>query len=556
MEITFKKTGNFWFDSAIQALYRTIRSMQEEREEDFTTDIDREVKISLGSDGLVIEGEEKDILEELEDARQKVVESYLRETRNFGWIFAEGEFQTYQRRDFKQYLKNFFTGKTGKPRHGALSFPKKESDISKKGFMDGGQRVDFISFKENHRDKKLADKGYLEEPPIYEFGEPFSLDFLKKGKYLCAFSEEKVKKAETVNGLHFPFLTGTSGEMNFASNLQGSYKIASKMAFLSLFAFQNIYFSAAESDSYHYFTLGDDNLADLDRYFSGLQKIFFSEEDWRSNFPSLIKGTVYSNEALLNFLISLYAQLRNRRDELLEDILVKRVYTFNKDKGIFRAVTEYNAIHQLFSILNDVDFDAFRRLAAFFSHKVGDKKYDTTYRDRLASDILNFRSVSKTIEHFLGSVKLANEDGGIQGLNQFIETYTIKIDPNMNEEKIKLCKSLGFTIGSYSFDAGNKRLLYSIRNARKRADFIKVLNEAQFKIADHYKVHQQSVATADSETGESEKYPPGYFYIKPEFFEYLPDDEGWEEYKSLVSVFAMNFYLQKLRNRNKKSNDE
>lgn len=111
----------------------------------------------------------------------------------------------------------------------------------------------------------------------------------------------------------------------------------------------------------------------------------------------------------------------------------------------------------------------------------------------------------------------------------------------MDSEKIKLCRDLGRTIGIFSADSKNRRLLYALRNARNRNDFLKVLSDSQFRIADYYKQHKQ--ATKSDVHDDVKAFVPGRFYIKPEFFEHLPENREWEEYKSLVSIFAMNYYL-------------
>lgn len=93
----------------------------------------------------------------------------------------------------------------------------------------------------------------------------------------------------------------------------------------------------------------------------------------------------------------------------------------------------------------------------------------------------------------------------------------------MKAEMVEVCKSIGNRIGAYCREKDDKGILFSIRNAKNRTEFINVLAETQFRTGVSY-----------SET----------------FFKDLPDDSEWEEYKSLVSIFAMNSFLYKKQTTN------
>lgn len=147
-------------------------------------------------------------------------------------------------------------------------------------------------------------------------------------------------------------------------------------------------------------------------------------------------------------------------------------------------------------------------------------KYDTTWRNRLCSDLLHFRCIAKTIEWYFGEVKLKEkEPSSIYNLDKIISIYNNKTQFNMKSEMVEICKSIGNRIGRYCRENDNKGILFSIRNAKNRAEFLNVLAESQFR----------------TEVSYSE-----------EFFKSLPDTPQWEEYKALVSIFAMNSYMYKL----------
>jgi hypothetical protein len=113
----------------------------------------------------------------LNHAKEEVVKHYLTQTNGAGWIYKEGQFEVYHKTDFKMYLKPLFKGKTPKP-EGALCTPDtKDEDLGKTGRrMVIGEYQQFEEFKKRKSpvaigDKKvvLANKGYLNNPPKYEF---------------------------------------------------------------------------------------------------------------------------------------------------------------------------------------------------------------------------------------------------------------------------------------------------------------------------------------------------------------------------------------------------
>lgn len=539
MKIAFDKTNNFWFDNAIIILHDVLLRQQFDG-------------LKLQEDCLILEGEEDLIIKALNDAHQEIGKSYLRNTGNWGWIYKDGQFQLYQKQDFLQALKGFFTGKTGKPKYGSLEYPKEEEKFGSKGYMTVEQAAAFKIFAAENKEKKPADKGYLEEPPVYEFGEPFNTDYEKPGKTFCIFSGQAVKKASAVTGMNYPFLTGNSGEMNFASNLSASYKISGKLDFLSLFAFQGLYYHLNDADSGHFFMVSDGSLTKLYKFRGQLSKTFDSSENWRHNFKNEIIGTTLSQEALLGFIISMYSQVSDIREKLMEEVLTKSIYSFTKENGIFKEVQEFTALQKLFNLFININFNHFTVIFKQFFEKQSERKYDTTFRNRLAHCMLHFQSINGVVEQFLGSVKLG-EQKGIPYLNEFIESYNIQILPNMDATKIKLCKDIGRTIGYYSADSKNRRLLYGLRNTRNRSDFLKVLSDAQFRIADHVKERNRPAQDGDGAEGEKKNIRSFNLYLSPDFFDQLPEDREWEEYKSLVSIFAMNYYLTAINQKSEKN---
>jgi len=539
--IEFNRTGNFWIDNGIVGLFKILSCLIE----------DNKIEVKLSPTSLKIEGESIDsIIDALNKAKDEVVSHYLKQT-GAGWIFKDNEFEVYRKTDFKMHLKSFFTGKTPKT-EGALCIPEaKDSDLGSKGRrMTESEYKLFLDFKDKNSpveidDKKvpLTGKGFLNSAPRYEIGDVFNKSFLEKGKKICLISGENYKEADVINGMNYPFLTGKSGEMNFASYLEGKPYISSKYAFVTLFSFDRVHYQLQQNGLKNYFLFYDTNLEKLYQFDNVIELSLNSltNKDDYCNFKLSIIGTEYENESLFGFLVSVYEQAkRTLNRDIRKDVYTKRVFTFSNDGNIFRYVSEYGSLAQLFDLFeafNRADdeyfgFKYFLYLIAGFQKIIPTQRgvrYDTTWRNQLCEAILNFRSIARIVERFFGEVKLKDDKASsIAYLDKIFEVYNENNLADMNKDMVSKCKSIGTTIGIYSQKEEDKSVLFSLRNAKNRTEFLKVLSLIQFKIA------------------ESKKIEDNYkLRIYDEFFEGLPDSPQWEEYKALVSIFAMNSFLYK-----------
>lgn len=526
-KITIEKTGNFWIDNGIVGLYKILR------DSDYNVELDTST-FSVSSEN----NNGKNVEDILNHAKEEVVKHYLIQTKNFGWILKDENFEIYRRTDFKMHLKPFFTGKTPET-EGAICTPdaKEKENVRR---MNETEYLLFLSFKENMTADdgekiKLDKKGFLNNPPKYEIGNSFSKDFLKEGNKLCDFSGRHYKKVDKINGMNYPFITSMTGEINFASQMQLKPNISSLYSFISLFSFYNLNFlmqlnEKGKLKDAHYFVLYDNSLKDLENFQNNILKNINNliKPDFCS-FETQITGTQYESESFFNFLLSVYAQVKQRidRDKRRGILLKKSVFTLSNDGNIFRDVKEYSSLNSLFELFdcfedNGTDERSYREpflnFVRYFNKRLDSGKYDTTWRNRLCSDILSFRSILKTVEWFMGEVKMKEEKGSIIFLDKIIEIYNLKTQKFMKVEMVDICKTVGNRIGAYCREKDDKGILFSIRNAKSKTEFLNVLAETQFRTEVSY--------------GET-------------FFKELPDNSQWEEYKALVSIFAMNSFLFK-----------
>jgi hypothetical protein len=532
-KIAIEKTGNFWIDSGIVALYKILRKTG------YSADLDAST-LSVSSEN----NNGKNVKDILNHAKEEVVKHYLSQTKNFGWILKDGQFEIYRKTDFKMHLKPFFTGKTPNT-EGAICTPDAKEKGKVQRMNDEEYRL-FLSFKKNTTSNdgkkiKLDKKGFLNTSPKYEIGNSFSEDFLKEGNKLCDFSGKHYKKVDKINGMNYPFLTSMTGEINFASQLQLKPNISSLYSFVSLFSFYNLNFlmqlnEKGKLKDAHYFILYDNNLKDLERFYDVIVANInnLTKPDFCS-FETQITGTQYESESFFNFLLSVYNQVNQRidKDKRKGILLKKSVFTLSNDGNIFRDVKEYtslNALFELFDCLEDNGTDEisyrepFLNFVRYFNKRLDSGKYDTTWRNCLCLDILSFRSILKTVEWFMGEVKMKEDKGSIIFLDKIIEIYNSKTQKKMNQEMVKICQSIGINIGIYAEKENDKSSLYLLRNSKSRTEFLKVLELIQFRILN------------------SEKIPLEFKTKNYEDF-FLMLDKDWEEYKSLVSIFSMNSFL-------------
>ncbi|MCR9066353.1 MAG: hypothetical protein NXI00_20445 [Cytophagales bacterium] len=422
-----------------------------------------------------------------------------------------------------------------------LKLPKRNA---KEEVMSIDDFYSFLFFKEEHAEKKLSDKGFINTPPEYALGKDFQFDFLetKNGK-ICDFSGERLTKFTNITGMYYPFLVGKGKGDNFSSMTKQKPKISEKYAFISLYSPRMIYYSL-QDDWKNYFLLYDSNLKELSNFNNKISKDLQELDNIWCNFKMSLRGTKYQNESLFNFILSMFEQTNQKLQSDDRKLLyTKSVVFLNSDGTFYRHVGEYTSVHQMFHFLNELqDFNAFKNLVSHFqkiTEKKGQKKYDTVWRNKLCSNILSFQSIAKIFEQFLGEVELVKDPKKERYTNFYYLKETLLIYNqtflNMTKDTIEMCHKYGVRIGNYCADSDKKRgskdkgLLFAIRNAKNRKSLLNVLSESQFK---------------------------SNIYFDKELFENLfLNESDWEEHKSLLSIFAMNQFIY-ITSKNEKSNEQ
>lgn len=517
--IPFQRTGNFWLDNGLIGMFHILRDLSGEVERERYGLSAFKYEFDDTGNAISVEAENDEILVKLMNvAREKAIGQLTTSTKNFNIIYVEknDEFKIANKNDWLPAYKSIYKGLIGK---------------GKKAALDDELLQRLVVFKEAHPEVKNNKDVWLNAQPQYEVGKPFDLTIIEKGKNHCAFSNKNWKKIEDVKGYNFPFLTAKKGALNFFSHFEKLVKISSLYSFVSIFAPLNMFYSIRFDGLLCYFIAYDIDLEELAIWLGSLRSIRNLNETKTSNFkrPMITRKegepfglpTTYLNESLLIFLYSIYtyAYAEMQRD-FSKEVATKSIISFVSDGNIFQQTQVFTKLEPLFEFLQkvrDFEMEKWGKAGAFegmFNNFSDPQNRDTPWKDWLAKHILDFTGISRLVEEFLGDV--AMRDGRAHFfLAFFTEIYTKEMQ-TMNANTVDLCKKLGNQIGRRCYELQDKGILYSLRNARNRTVFLKVLSDAQFKL----------------EIG-----------IPEQFFHDLPDTPEWEEMKSLVTIFGMNSFL-------------
>jgi hypothetical protein len=156
----------------------------------------------------------------------------------------------------------------------------------------------------------------------------------------------------------------------------------------------------------------------------------------------------------------------------------------------------------------------------FYTFK--NRKTNSLWRDKISWAMLEFGDPFPPIESYLfegvAGQKEENRWGLKKGTMYVFETY-LKEVLKMEEKYAKILAGFGHELGRASAQKEDMGILYSLRNAKNIDDFLKVLNDINFKLS--MQVNEELLKI----DGEKIMGQP------------------WVRIKTLLSIYAMNSYL-------------
>ena len=499
-ELVFRKTGNFWVDNGIVNLYEVLAEMLAQREFDF-----EQPELSTGWLILRVESDELEAV--LNRAKEILIQRYTSETKNLGWYY-NGEFKTYPKRDWMPSAKYFY---------GHL--PPVPDDKLFVRDLDENLKGSVGVFLDEHKKEKLkyygSGKNAYAPTSVMRYNIPASYNF-GKGKIRCDFcgSETKGKAKDfVVNKYNMPFMVNISKMQTFYSEHSAAYQMCSFCSYASVFACASAFYNI--SGGYGaFFVPYDSDLKSLSQFYGVLARSRKSESPF-TNYDKLKVITNYLHENLLLFLYSIYDQSFSemRREQRL-DLMNKRIYGFIGNKQgnnvTFRELTEFSRVAELFELFSKLRIAEFgkKEFSAFLRNFWEKDKKETILRERFATKLLGLEYLNDVVEEQM-YVNFAS----LPYVGRFITTYNEEVD-GMDEKMVAMCKGIGNVIGAQCRQSQNKGALYSIRNSKNLDEFLRVLSQLQYQVDISF-----------SET----------LFV-------TIDDDNWERYKSLISIFAMNSF--------------
>jgi hypothetical protein len=536
-ELTFSRTGNFWIDNGLVALYEHLRNALDKQDR-------LEVLSGLTVNGFSLKLPITEATQLLQQTGEALEAKLVSETKNEGWYYesSSGKLKVYPKRDRRPHCK-FFLGQITPAPDEKLLFGQAEPALQEQ----------IQKFLKEHKQKLYGTKGneYLPLSPM-RIKIPIELD-LTPGKKVCDLCRRSVKKLEELKQYQFPFLV-TKGKLDtFYSHHKVSYQICSLCGLASVFALDSLLFSISGSKSkvglfYQFYDVDLEGL--LEWHKRVVEYLKPHQENPFRNFELQGYGTNYLKETLLGLLYELWEKVRGFSDEERRGLFTKRIYSFMAIGGRgtdFRGFFEYARLESAFEFFKELD----KSLAVAFERIPEERRFghtpnfrsifsqfytvretargphdDTLVRERLAERLLNFEPIHDVIEMFLFEAQRS-----VWFLDEFVKFCAKEVD-GMEASLLDLTQRLGGLIGAKASESEKKSVLYDIRNVKNLDEFLRTLNQIQFTF----------------EKG-------GGIHVHRELLEAL-DESSWERYKSLVSIFAMNTYLAELYRKGKQQPKE
>lgn len=507
-EIVFKKTGNFWIDNGIVGLYTILISHLNYFEQTFCVRLP-----SLCDDRLTFSIKQECINPFFAELKRLLIEEFICETNNYAFYYDKihDEFVLSRKRDIQPDKKYYFQGFIPKP-DGKITL--KDLSVSTHKKLD--------NFLVKNKTCKISVKDEIPTSKmIFALSNKTIVDdrMLKAGKKLCTFCGDSFKKLISLDGMHYPLLVGFSNLKTFYSNLNNEFRLCGKCSLAALAGSYKSYFSINHS-YLNCFILSDHNLLEIYNFQSNINTL---TNNPYCNFNKQSVITTYLHETLLVFLLGIFEKLRYElHQQWLSHIVTKKIIGFMASKQgnsvTFECMIEFSRIPEIFMFFEKImnmsgkegkDYRNVVEWTALLNSLYLKSDESSVLRNRICERILNFIKANDLFEEYLFRSERTSRN-----LFHFIKIYNREV-VGVEEEMINLCAAIGSEIGKKSKAKDMKGHIYAIRNCKCRSEFIKTLSQIQLPLEISYTKN---------------------------LFESI-QDENWEDYKSLISIFAANQFF-------------
>lgn len=516
IEITFPKLNHFWLDSGLLGLTALLCEVE--------SDIEKEVSNA----GLKLKGTEQAIQDALEGAYKLLINRFY-------------NLSTKKQRDDATSHNFYYDSKNEK----FISFPKKKSVGIAKLIFNKAPRPTGSSIKWEKEEKREVringkvikkNRGILPSSHAHlqnnmdEYLDENKLDVTTKGllidgpnaicpkvnivvqtvnkvKGACYLCGENNSFLEDAGQTIFPFITGSSGLLNFNSLCANPEKVCWKCAFLGKFVPVNGFYLSQGENLFAFFPYSI-SLEKMLEVYGPLQDAKYEDPNLFKNFQHPLGFEKYADgyfqkpyEVACAFFYTLYKKplLLHRESSEDEGILDwEKMYSLT----ISTAPLEFVVLHAeskgqtsmgkmvwpfrdsvyFFRLMKEleeakINIKEVMRLLIDFSQKNENR---TLVRNRVCERILKKQSIIDLLEPHVFNT----DHTYIKPLFDFVTKYepiVRKEKMGMTIEEQEAAVTLGKRIGMIVGNNGKKGDLFALRKARRKSDFLNELNRLQFK---------------------------------------------------------------------------
>lgn len=515
IEITFPKLNHFWLDSGLLGL--TI----------MLNEVDSNINKTVNDTGLTLKGTEGEIQEALEKTYDLLIKRHYdlstkkqRDTTtsyNFYYDSKEDRFIPFPKKK-SVGIAELIYNKAPRPTGNLVKWEREE----KRELLINGKTVKrnrgILPSSHAHLQKKMdefLDKSgmdvttsglLIDGPNMVQPNVTIPEKFSAPPKGQCYLCGEDSSTLEDVGQTIFPFITGSSGLLNFNTLCSKPEKVCWKCAFIGKFVPVNGFYLSNRDNLFAFFphSISFEKMLDV---YKPLQDAKYEDPNLFKNFRHPLGFEKYEDgyfqkpfEVAFAFLYTLYGKvlLHHKADEEelvlnweeMCNLTISRaplefVVLYAESKGqtsMGKMVWPFRDSVYFFRLIEDIEKSEINikevmRLLIDFSQKNDNR---TLIRNNVCERILKKQSILDLVESHVFHSDMTY----IKPLVEFIIKYEPIIRKEENamtidaqEAAVTLGKRIGMTVAGN----GKKGDLFVLRKARRKTDFLNELNRLQFK---------------------------------------------------------------------------
>jgi len=548
-QVTFIKTGHFWFDSGLVGLIKLLDSAG------------HNIRTKVMGNKFILEGHKNDIQEAIEHAFVLLRDRYYnistqkqvddRPSYNFYYDSKTDRFYPFPKKKSRGIAEIIYN-KAPRPIGSSVKWAKKgrKAELSYKGKKIKRVVVELPSTHAHLQDRldeflnehelNVTTSGLLVDGP--NAVEPkVNIRVTSKAKKIkgnCYFCGEPAAFLEEVSQTVYPLITGASGVLSFNTMASKPERVCWKCSLLGKFVPVGGFYYTSGENIFTYFPYSS-SLEKMVDVFEPLHEAEYHDPNYYRNFDHNLGGYFQHHyEVTFAFLYSLYKKvlLHQKGDEEKYVALDwNEIYDLTSDK----APLEFFTLHarkegQTFSVKsvwpfketvylyclmdllerNHITIKEVMRLLVDYNEK---NENMTLVRNRVCERVLKKKTILDLIEKFVYQADLKY----LNPLLEFLIIYEqeIRRDDAMTKEEqdaaVKLGRRIGTAVGKSS--DGKKGDLFALRKSRKKIDFLEQINRLQFKLGNE-------------------------LVIPPDVYEGKLTGKNYQEFKQFCMIAALNSF--------------